>query len=201
MLTLKDIYQFDLNSKKFLNSINDFISELIPIFSSCPYEIKKEDTIEDLYEKFRNREIGGWCGLFTSYMLMILNKCGIDAYAYNYGLCNTEFTHMVVIANGYLLDPYFNKVYIDKAGELITFKTLLQMIADRDFSFSCSYGQSIKTKRIDKGEKYEFITLSGYEWEKSLMQSWIIKSFDDIMMEKFGDVNPYLLLLHNLKGI
>lgn len=134
-------------------------------------------------------------------MLMLLDKCGISAYEYNYGLCNTEFTHTVMIVNGYLLDPYFNKYYVDKMGQLINFKVLLQMIANRDFSFSNVYGSSLKTKRIEKAGEYDFISLTGQEWEESLMNSWKHKSFCEIMKSEFDSTNPDLLLLNDIKNI
>lgn len=198
MLTLKEIYKLNLSSKETLLLINDFVSELIPVFHSSPYIIKKGDTVESLYERFKKQEIGGWCGLFTEYMIMLLDKCGISAYEFNYGLRGTEFTHTVVIADGYLLDPYFNKYYIDKEGQLIGFEYLLQKITNQSFSFLSVYGASVKTKRIDKAEGHEFISLTGQEWEKFLINSWKQKSFYEIMESEFGGINPYFLMLKKI---
>lgn len=198
MLTINDIYKLDPNATETLLLINEFVSELIPIFHSSPYMIKKEDTVESLYKRFKNREIGGWCGISTLYMLMLLDKCGIPAYEYNYGLRKTEFTHTVIIANDYLLDPYFNKYYVDKTGQLIKFEALLKMIADRDFSFSSIYGTSGKIKRIDKAEKYSYISLTSQEWERSLMDSWKQKSLCEAIKLEFNDDNPHLLMLNDI---
>ncbi len=178
--------------------INDLVSELIPVFHSSPYFIKKEDTIESLYPQFKKREIGGWCGLCTEFMLVLLDFYKIPAYEHNYGLRGTEFTHTVVIADGYLLDPYFNKYYTDTAGKLIKFETLIQMVIERDFSFLSVYGSSMKTKRIDKEEKHEFISLTPQEWENSLLDSWAQKSFQDVMKSEYGNEHPCLLMLRSV---
>lgn len=197
MQTLNEIYKLDPNSEETLLLINDFVSELVPVIKP-PYAIEEGDTIESLYERFLKREIGGWCGLTTSYMLMLLNKCSIPAYVYNYGIRGTEFTHTVIIANGCLLDPYFNKHYI-VTDQLMSLENLLQKITDRDFSFKSVYGSSIKTKRIDRPNEPGFISLTGQEWEESLLKSWKEKTFDDIMQAEFGEVNPCLLMLYDLK--
>lgn len=197
MLTLDDIYKLDPNSVETLLSINAFVSELVPVIKP-PYRIKEEDTIESLYERFINREIGGWCGLTTEYMRILLNKCGISAYVYNYGFRNTQFTHTVIVANGYLLDPYFNKHYVDATGRLMSLETLLRMITDRDFSFSSVYESSIKTKRIDIVGKSGFLYLTGREWEETLMDAWAQKAFHEKLRSVFGDDKPCLLMLYSL---
>ena len=199
MFTLDEIYKLDPNSEETFLIIKDFVSELIPVIKP-PYGIEEGDTVESLYERFLKREIGGWCGLTTSYMLMLLNKCDIPAYIYNYGIRSTEFTHTVVIAKGYLLDPYFNKHYT-VAGQLMSLETLLQKITDRDFSFSSIYGLSKKTKRIDRPNEPGFISLAGQEWEESLLKSWKEKAFDDLMQSEFGDINPCLLMQYDLKKV
>jgi len=199
MLTFDEIYKLDPNSENTLLLINDFVSELIPVIKP-PYTIKEGDTVESLYERFLKREIGGWCGLTALYMSMLLNKCGIPAYIYDFGIRGTEYTHTVVIARGYFLDPYFNKHYT-VAGQLMSLENLLQKITDRDFSFESVYGSSTKTKRIDRPNEPGFIFLTGQEWEESLLKSWKEKAFDDIMQLEFGDVNPFLLMLYDLKKI
>jgi len=194
MLVLDEI----LKCKDNLPFINSFVSKTVPIFHSDPYRIKKGDTAQSLYERFKKKEIGGWCGLTASYMLMLLKECNIPAEIYNYGLKGTEFTHTVIIAEDYLFDPYFNKFYTDKNNKLINFKALLKMITEKDFSIISNYGEGYKTKRIDKRERHEFIYISGLEWYMSLMASWKQKNFSEIMKAEFNDDNPYLLMLRRV---
>lgn len=198
MLTLQDILNLNHKSDNSLIHINGFISELIPVFHSFPYRITKEDTVEHLYDRFIKREIGGWCGLFTKYMVMILEKCGISAYVYNYGIKGTEFTHTIIVAKDYFWDPYFDKFYVDNNGKLIKMQRLLKMIKEGNYSFFPVYGSSNKTKRIDQMGGHKFITISGKEWEESLMKSWREKFLVNIMSEKFNTSNPYYLMLHKV---
>lgn len=198
MLTLNDINKLTFGTDGSLIKLNDFISELVPIFHSSPYRIKKEDTVESLYKRFIKKEIGGWCGLFTQYMVLVLKSCGVFANIYNYGLKGTEFTHTIVTVNGFFLDPYFNKCYMNNKGHLIKAVDLLARIKNSDFSFSPFYGCSLKTKRVDKEGGHKFLTLAGKEWEESLLLSWKKKSLDKIMEDKFNTLNLYHLMLYKV---
>jgi len=196
MLTLEDIWSLEPGTPNSLITINDFVSGLIPIFHSSPYRIKEGDTVESLYNRFLRREIGGWCGLFTAFSVMLLKQKGFSAYPYNYGIIGTEFTHVVVIASGFLIDPYFNKYYADDGGGILTLEDLKSRVKDRNFRVV--YGSSVMTKRIDKEVGHKFISLTGKEWEDSLMESWSKKSFEKILTNKFGEPNPNLMLLRKL---
>lgn len=195
MLTLEEILKLDPNSVETLFIVNDFVSELIPIFHSSPYRVGEGDTVESLYESFKKKELGGWCSLSAEYLVMVLNKMDISARVYNYGLPDTEFTHMTVLAGGYLLDPYFNKHFADFEGNALQFERLKRWLIDSSSPFQAIYGASLKTKRVDEEGAHKFVTLTGEEWYKSLLDSWWKKGLEDVLLRTFGKADPHLLML------
>jgi hypothetical protein len=169
MKTLKEIREFS-DSLESLISINDFVYEVVPALHPIPYEIVKgNDTVENLYDRFLKREVGGWCSLSAQYMKMILDEKNIPCYTYNYGIPNTDFTHMVVIAKDYLFDPYFNKVFVGNFNNILDFKSVIFKIKNRDFSFFPKYGDSIKFIKYSQFEPHRLFNMNGESWEKRLV--------------------------------
>lgn len=200
MQTLDQILKLNPKSSNTLVAVNSFVSELVPIFHSDPYRIKETDTVKSLYDKFRKKELGGWCSLAAEYLVELLREMGISAYIYDYGFKGTEFTHMVVVAEGYLIDPYFSKHYVDSKGNLLKFNDLIGMLKNQDFSFSVVYGGNLKTKRIDDEKGHKFITIKPKDWETSLLNGWCEKGLDEILEAEFSVKNPHLLMLKEVKA-
>ncbi|HEY0262454.1 MAG TPA: hypothetical protein VGB95_05470 [Chitinophagales bacterium] len=79
--------------------------------------------IEPYMLNFKNDKGAATCGLAASLLTKILNNNGITAYSYNWGIKNTNLTHVIVLAKissqpeiWSIQDPYFNYTILDSSN-------------------------------------------------------------------------------------
>lgn len=175
--------------------INDFVYSLIP-HDSNPHKDGRTETINFLYNRFKNNEFTGWCGLNVVILRRVLEEYGIKTSSFNYGLSENNLTHVVVQFafndETYLIDPFFNKYYTDKKGIFLTFKNLILNIVFRKFDDIIPvYGNSKKRFKTENDE-----------WVKCLpeaLEMRILKSFYKAGLKEklkvFDSDNPLFLML------
>tara|TARA_B100000989_G_C19415374_1_gene416225 strand:- start:70 stop:849 length:780 start_codon:yes stop_codon:yes gene_type:complete len=77
---------------------------------------------------------GYLCGGHSQYLQRIFWKNNIKSIAYDHGSKDTEFTHVLVIAEYdddlYIFDPTFNYVYKDDE-KYLTFKNIIDLISEK----------------------------------------------------------------------
>ena len=77
---------------------------------------------------------GYLCGGHSTYLQRIFWKNNIKSIAYDHGSKDTEFTHVLVIAEYdddlYIFDPTFNYVYKDDE-KYLTFKNIIDLVSEK----------------------------------------------------------------------
>ncbi len=77
---------------------------------------------------------GYLCGGHSTYLQRIFWKNNIKSIAYNHGVKDTEFTHVLIIAEYnddlYIFDPTFNYVYKDNE-KYLTFKNIIDLVSEK----------------------------------------------------------------------
>jgi len=189
-----------------LLKINDFVYSIVP--SMFPvYEGDSKESIYYFYQKFKEKEMGGWCGLNTYFLNKILRAYGVECWAFNYGLQKKFLTHMISIVNFenelYLIDPFFNKHYEDKKGGLLTFNQLSGRLILRNFcDIIPVYGGSKKDVKYipnpsEKSKKnlFDWAYLSPEVFESKTMGNFESSGLSNILKRRFKNNNPLLLML------
>jgi hypothetical protein len=183
-------------------ALQNYVYSLIPwtiepFIGSINGSIEKNPLgIQEAKVKFENKEIGGWCGLNAEFLRQILCVNNISNEPLDYGLPAHQFTHVCLLVElegaVYLLDPYFNKIYKNKEGSLLTFPALIELIGNRRFDkiVSC-YGESYKPIQTPEG----FVNMKGNEVENSVIGAFKETGLDTAMTKIFGTSNPLLLML------
>jgi len=89
------------------------------------------------YKKFKNRELGGWCGLNSEFFSSILIGYGIENRIYDYGFSEDRFTHMVNIVqiegSEYLFGAYLCQYYANLEGIPLKFDDLICLIKNKEY--------------------------------------------------------------------
>lgn len=174
--------------------LSDFVYTTIPHGDDSGIDIGY--SINQLYWQFINKKKFGWCYMHALFYHLILQEYGRESYVYDYGLSKPQITHVVVIVTirdyKYLIDPYFNRYYVDENNNPYTFSDLLEMIKKDPSKIRSKYGSGLK--EIKRGN--EFIKASAKDFEAGVLDSWRVnQNYDKVMMETFNDLNP-LLLMH-----
>jgi len=179
-----------------LAQLSDFIYSLISHGPDTGIDI--ELPISDMYHQFKKKEKSGWCYMHAMFMHLILHEYGRPSYVYDYGLRELEITHAVIIVQlmdkDYLIDPYFNRYYVDNKEEPLSFAVLLKLIKQDCNNIKSKYGKS--QKNIKQGSVYQKI--APQQFEKSVLESWKAnQNYDKIMTKTYNSLNP-LYLLNNV---
>jgi hypothetical protein len=187
----------DVNSFFDLLRLRDFVFKLIPWFIE-PSDSKLDLTVFNvinLYNQFKCREVGGWCGLNAEYYQFILYWYYIKTRPYNFGLRYKNITHVGVIVEydgmEFFMDPYFAMHYIHRDGFPLQFKDLMNLISDRKFDRILPvYSDCRKEVQQQDGS---FLSTNSTELFRSVLGSW--PNYDREMMDVFGMQNPELLMM------
>jgi len=177
-----------------------------------PYgESGQEEHLETLYRKLQAKEIGGWCSLNTVILNRFLGAYGIQSEFLNYGMNDKFLTHMVLIVhyegNRFILDPFFNRHYKDKHGNLLTYTGLIMKIIYREFDdIKSVYGASRKPtkyipaplERHESAQSDRWINYLPEVFEQKVMAKFK-KAGLKKELEIFGSDNPLLLMLFPLR--
>lgn len=186
-----------------LIKINDFIYGLVPwtmeLFNDkfCK-KLDNHGALNWLYVLLKEEKIGGWCGLSVDVLQRICRGYGIDYKSFNYGIEN--YTHIVGIltfkGSKYLFDPYFNKYYASEKG-ILTFDNLMDLIQKDKFSdIQVVYGSSKKALIRE-----ETVYVSGYDFEKEVVGSFVTKGMNEVLLKNYGNSNPYNLMKTVIGGL
>lgn len=176
-MVLDDIYKLHeiqiIDTFEKAVELNDFV------FSLVPHNIKKEplDVNKpwyEYYELFKEKKFFGWCHTNALYLLILLKHFGRESYLYNYGIREKTFTHVVTIVtikdSQYLLDPYFNRHYVDENDNPLTFNELLDRSVHAPDSVTSVYGDSMKT--VFHEEVNAFVDFTPQRLEESVVNAW-----------------------------
>jgi hypothetical protein len=191
----QDIGLDQVNSLSDAMVVSDFVYELVSYGST-----KTILDLEDTYKKLKKKEIGGRCGLQSEIFCWILNNCyKIPCYGYNHGLVGYDMTHVVSIIKldqEYLIDSYFNKIYVEaKSRSPLTFDFLIKTIEQRDLK--------LLTEVRGPGKKLmEGQLLSSLDFEKRVYQERYNRgdNIKEVMKKVFATLDPRILLLIKIPG-
>jgi hypothetical protein len=166
--------------------INDFVFSLIPWSENSYRGTSVYDNIEYLYNGFKNKEIGGWCGLCAEFFKVILSKYGISTRPYNFGLDFYKLTHIGIIVTydgmNMFFDPYFAKYFKYCGNSLLTLESLLTLVETQQYDKIVPVYGSV-TKPVQRADKWEF--WSPVELEKSVFGGFGLLGYEKIMEKIF----------------
>jgi len=163
-----------------------------------------QEGIVENYKLFKAKKMYGWCHTNGLYYHLLLNHYGRESYVYNYGLKKHQFTHVVVVLtikdDKFLIDPYFNRYYVNKDNEPLTLSNLFDLIKKDPEEIQSVYGEQHK-EVYQEGEK-GFVKFTPQRLEHSVINSWkVLSNFDNIMRDNFNSINPLLLIPQRLGKI
>lgn len=187
----------DVKNLSHLIKINDFVYGLVP-WTAKPSNnqfIKKLDNhsaLNWLYILFKEKRIGGWCGLNANVLQRICRGYDIPYKSFNYGL--NDYTHIVGILkfkkSRYLFDPYFSKHYVS-GDHILTFDELMELVQNDDFdSIQSVYGNS--KKAVIKTN--ETVYMKGQDFEKEILRSFVSKGLNEALLKTYGNTNPFNMM-------
>jgi hypothetical protein len=186
-----------------LLKIMDFVFTTVP-WTTIPYEtlITMED-IKPLYDKFKAKELGGWCGLNAEFFKWIIEgyRCldskNIRYRSYNHGVYGQQLTHIGVIVEvdrmEYYLDPYFNLYYTHKDGHPLQFEDLHYYIRERRVDRYQKTFLNSKKALINEDKSITYITPQ--EFLDIILKGFELLNLSATLKNIFNDTNPDLLLL------
>ena len=183
--------------------LSAFVYNLIPHDSSDKQSLDIEaKSLLEYYRLFKEKKFFGWCHSNALYLHMLFKKYGRESYVYNYGLRGSDFTHVVVVVtikeDQFLLDPYFNRYYVDEEKNPLNFNELLKLIYTTPEKVGSIYGE--EKKLVYSEEKKSFVGIHAKDFEGSVLNAWrVLSEFDKIMIEEFNNLNPLLLITRKIE--
>lgn len=176
-----------------LLNLADFVYATIPHAKDNGLDLGS--SINQMYKQFVDKEKFGWCYMHALFYHLLLNEYERESYIYDYGLPEPQLTHSVVIATlrdeEFLIDPYFNRLYVNENKKPITFVNLLKKIKEDPSEIYCSYGSGVKEVKAGS----VFNSTSPQVFEAGVLDSWKVnQNYDEIMRETFNDTNALLLM-------
>lgn len=195
---IHDIPKIDTFDNAF--KLSSFVFSLIS-HSDNIETIDINENILDVYHKFKKKEKFGWCYTHALFLHLLLSEYGRESCIYNYGIQEHELSHAVTLltirGKQYLIDSYFNRYYVNEKGKELTFQELLNSIKESK-EIKIIYGK--EKKFVERENSYE--EWSPQELENSVINSWKKKkNMDKILMEKFNEINPLLLLTMEIERV
>lgn len=183
-----------------LARLADFVYSTIP--HAMDNGIDLNYNVAEMYWQFINKKKFGWCYMHAMYMHLLLKEYGRVSFLYDYGLQEEQLTHSVVIVaikdNQYLIDPYFNRYYVNKKKEPLSFRELKVKVAKGSEEIKAVYGAG--KKQVKQGDIY--IEMTGPEFFQSVLNSWKVnQKYDEIMVERFNSTDPLLLLPRKIQKV
>lgn len=175
-------YIEELKSITCIRSFDDILKIRDILFTLIPWTIENGVLIEleDMYEKFKRRECGGWCGLHAQIFQLIMQGYKVSCETLNYGLNGFGISHVankVTYSNeAYYIDSYFAKHYVDGEGLPLTFNALMELLHMRKFEDIHSFYGPVK-KYLQNEKEWDLITPEDFE-------SRIVNFFDSKGMKK-----------------
>ena len=181
-----------------LVNLADFVYTTIPHGADTGIDI--EDSVNQLYRQFVNKKKFGWCYMHALYYHLLLQEYGQESYVYDYGLPTPQLTHSVVIVtlrdDKFLIDPYFNRHYVNGEGNPLTFVKLLELINSDPSRIHSSYGPGLK--EVKAGPVFNLTTPQ--DFEVGVVNSWQVKqNYDEIMMKHFNSTNALYLMTRKVQ--
>lgn len=196
-----------LNKITKLHDVVDFVRVSDFVFNTICHAkdsgIDIDYSVNQLYWQFVNKKKFGWCYMHSLYYHLILQEYGQESYIYDYGLPVPQLTHTVVIITlrdeKFLIDPYFNRHYVNERGNPLPFQKLLKLIEKDPSKIYSRYGPSMK--EVKQGDK--FIKTTPSDFEKGVLDAWKVnQEYDERMMKNFNNLNPLFLILRKVqKGV
>lgn len=177
--------------------LSSFVFSLIPHYTKDRQPIDVCKDVFQYYKLFKENKFFGWCHSNALYLHLLLKKYGRESYVYNYGLKDSDFTHVVTVVtikeSQYLFDPYFNRCYVDEENNPLSFNELLKKIITDPESVKSVYGGGKKAVYFEDNEK--FMWMSPQDFEISVLNVWrTLLDFDKTMAENFNNINPLMLI-------
>lgn len=181
--------------------LSGFVFSLIS-HSDNVESIDINESLLGLYHKFKKKENFGWCYTHALFLHLLLMEYNRESCIYNYGLNEYELSHAVTLltikGKRYLLDPYFNRYYVDEKGKYLTFEQLLNNIK-KSKKIKTVYGD--EKKEVEQQED-KFEEWSPQRLVDSVIDSWKKnKDMNKIMKKKFNSIDPLMLLTVEIERV
>ena len=178
--------------------VNEFVYSLIVAVTDPYNPYLEREGVEILYNKFIKEEIGGWCGLNAYFFMKLMEEYDVDCRSLNYGDLNSpdgKKFHVVCIVKyedeEFLMDPYINKHYCYSDMRPMPFNVLIEKIKSRQMKdIYPVYGKG--KKKIFHCHEWKDITPKEFDEQLTRHARQLA---GDILIEKFGSDDPYLLML------
>lgn len=175
--------------------LQEFVFSTIP-YTNAPFE-ETEYSFTLTYERFKKKELGGWCGLNAEYFRRLLVCYGVKVEPYNYGIASSRFTHVCLLVTfdniEFLLDPYFNRIYTYENDFPLQFPDLMRLIREKKLDkIKSRYGAGRKS--VWKNQIGRFLLESGSEFEKEVFLFFRSIGLDPELERVFGSKNPLCML-------
>lgn len=186
-----------------LDNVADYARLADFVYATIPHAmdsgITLDHSINQLYWQFVNKKKFGWCYMHALYYHLILQEYNRDSYIYDYGLPVPQLTHTVVIITlrdeQFLIDPYFNRYYINNEGNPYSYYSLLKMINKDPNQIHSKYGPSVKD--VKAGDVFN--PVPPQEFEAGVLNSWKVnQEYDKRMMKNFNSTNALHLITRKL---
>ena len=194
-------------------TINNFVFSLIP-WTIIPYaNILQYENLEDLYTRFKNKEIGGWCGVCAEFFNIVMTKYGIPTKPYNFGLDVYQITHVGIIVTfdgmNFFFDPYLAKYYTYKGEFPLQFEPLIYLISTGQYNkiVPVYYNAKKYVQVLDRWEEWspkdlELSVMEGFKaigYEKIMQKFFKNQTFENLfLLEYFSPCSTIIRNLDNL---
>lgn len=186
----------------------NFVYTLVPNDIDTGFDLSQD--VVALYNKYKNKENFGWCYSSSLYLHMLLKEYHKDSYLYNFGFTEKDtghadrnISHAVVIVtiqdNQYLIDPYFNKYFIDRVSkQALTFDKLILFSKYYRNRIESVYGPGLKPiKRKDS-----FIEVEPQIFEKMIMDFFKTElDYDNVMTKNYKTTDITALLSKKISKV
>lgn len=176
-------------------ALSNFVYSVVPHSQNVEIHYKYSD-IRGIYNDFREKRKFGWCYANAMFLHLIYREFGRPSLIYDYGLASEKITHAVVLIRirdvDYLIDPYFNRHYVNQSGDPYTYKSLIDAIKNGGIpNIRSKYGTSLKDVYLNGS----FKKIDGKSFESSVLEGWrAIVNYDNVMTKRFGTLNSIVLL-------
>ena len=199
----------ELGNLRKIDDFSDVVKLSTFVYNLIPHDSNDKRSLDigaksllEYYELFKKKKFFGWCHSNALYLHMLLKKYGRESYVYNYGLRGSDFTHVVVVVtlkeDQFLLDPYFNRYYVDEKNKPLNLNELLKLIYTAPERVRSVYGEEKKSVYFEENKM--FIDIRAKDFEGSVLNAWrVLSEFDKIMLEKFNNINPLLLITQKVE--
>jgi hypothetical protein len=139
------ILQFDTEaplSFERANIIRDWAYGQIVVCSARCLLDHHQLTLNQMLDLMRSRRFGMWCGGATTFLKLLYQQLGYEAYAVDFGWPTSENSHVlnvVPVASGSktimtIQDPYFNFTVTDTVGNAMDYREIITKVCNAEHS-------------------------------------------------------------------